>query len=248
MHLSSLMRRSWAHFVPRKCFFPTPNCPTSTYSWALGIAAASRRSLMYLAGCGMLRHLTLSMVNALDIDCTPLTLPKLELLDVRDRGTELCRYLTAPALHKIVFRMENIDPEDEERWEDKELTALLALAQRCGDQITSLSIGFETLAEAESVEALREVLLALPGVTEFELLEGLGKDLDDRLCCIDGDFFEENFLYKEDEPVFPNLTRLSLHIRQMSWHSDDVDQLKAMVESRRKDGVLGRATSHGSAP
>ncbi|KAL1745604.1 hypothetical protein HDZ31DRAFT_36101, partial [Schizophyllum fasciatum] len=90
--------------------------------------------------CQSLVHLTLCMAECCGLDAEPLTLPALQTLDVNDKGTALCRYLTAPSLHEVVFRIEHCVLEDDMRYVNWELNALLRLALRCGSTITSLTL------------------------------------------------------------------------------------------------------------
>ncbi|KAL1682915.1 hypothetical protein EV122DRAFT_202632 [Schizophyllum commune] len=210
-------------------------------SLQLGAYDDSLRDLIdVLTPCTLLAHLTVSMTACSGTDTVPFTLPALQVLDVNNQATELCRDLAAPSLHKIVFRMEHIDVQDPERYLNKELLSLLRLARRCGDKITSLTLRVGIFESDESGDILDRVLRALPGVTELETWEYLGRaNVYEYSLIIDGALHQ---LYDPNAPLLPNLTKLSMH----TWHSDwirrDMDDIRAMVESRRRDGVLGRAT------
>ncbi|KAL1699386.1 hypothetical protein EV121DRAFT_216367 [Schizophyllum commune] len=207
----------------------------------LGAYDDSLRDLIdVLTPCTLLTHLTVSMTACSGTDTVPFTLPALQVLDVNNQATELCRDLIAPSLHKIVFRMEHIDVQDPERYLNKELLSLLRLARRCGDKITTLTLRVGIFESDGSGDILDRVLRALPGVTELETWEILGQEnVYEYSLIIDGALHQ---LYDPNAPFLPNLTKLSMH----TWHSDwirrDMDDIRAMVESRRRDGVLGRAT------
>ncbi|KAL1712797.1 hypothetical protein EV715DRAFT_212960 [Schizophyllum commune] len=210
-------------------------------NFQLGAYDDSLRDLVsILQSCIALTHLTVSMTACSGTDTEPFTLPSLEVLDVNNQATELCRDLTAPSLRKIVFRMEHIDVQDPERYLNKELHALLRLARRCGDTITSLTLRVEMFESAESGDILDRVLRALPGVTELETWEYLSQEnVYEYSLIIDGALLRA---YDPNAPLLPNLTKLSMHTWHGDWIRRDMDDIKAMVESRRCDGVLGRAT------
>ncbi|KAI5892103.1 uncharacterized protein SCHCODRAFT_02625317 [Schizophyllum commune H4-8] len=189
--------------------------------------------------CTLLTHLTVSMTACSGTDTVPFTLPALQVLDVNNQATELCRDLTAPSLHRIVFRMEHIDVQDPERYLNKELLALLRLARRCGDKITSLTLRVETFESGESGDILDRVLCELPGVTELATWEYLGQeDVYGHSLVIDGVLLRA---HDPSAPLLPNLTRLSMHTMHSDWIRRDMDDIKAMVESRRRPVILGRA-------
>ncbi|KAL1694219.1 hypothetical protein GGG16DRAFT_47459 [Schizophyllum commune] len=207
----------------------------------LGAYDDSLRDLIsVLQPCAALKHLTVSMITCSGTDTEPFTLPSLEVLDVDNQATELCRDLTAPSLHKVVFRMEHVDLQDYQRYLEKELLALLRLARRCGDQITSLTVRVESFQSASSSDILDRVLRALPGITDLETWEGLAQEgVYEHTLVIDGVLLRK---YDPGDPFLPNLARLSMHTHLHQWFRDDMEEIKAMVDSRRQVGVLGRAT------
>ncbi|KAL1662898.1 hypothetical protein GGF50DRAFT_116577 [Schizophyllum commune] len=218
-----------------------PYAQLLTLNLQLGAYDDSLRDLVdILTPCTLLTHLTVSMTACSGTDTVPFTLPSLQVLDVDNEATELCRDLTAPSLHKIIFRMEHIDVRDPERYLNKELLALLRLARRCGDKITSLTLRAEMFESAESGDILERVLRALPGVTEVETWEYPGQEnVYEYSLIIDGALLRA---YDPNAPLLPNLTKLSMHSWHSNWIGRDMDEIKAMVESRRRAGVLGRAT------
>ncbi|KAL1737773.1 hypothetical protein HDZ31DRAFT_70804 [Schizophyllum fasciatum] len=126
------------------------------------------------------------------------------------------------------------------RYVNWELNALLRLALRCGSTITSLTLRIEAFRCGESADVLDRVLRALPGLTEVETWEGLGDEtIAERSLIMDGVFFRA---YDPNDPFLPNLARLSMHTQQSDWLRDNMEDIKAMVESRRAAAVAGRAT------
>ncbi|KAI5895488.1 uncharacterized protein SCHCODRAFT_02536603 [Schizophyllum commune H4-8] len=186
-----------------------------------------------LRPCSLLTHLALDILHWDDEAAppTPLTLPALKTLDINNAGTEIGRYLKAPALRKVIFRMEGVDFGDPARYANTELDALLALAQKC--TFTSLTLRIQALADDDSWDVLEEVLGEISEVTELEVWEGLGMENAVIRTSIMADVYRILAYNKPWPPALPSLTRLSTHSRIVDLFPTYFREVQGMVTSRR---------------
>ncbi|KAL1716316.1 hypothetical protein EV715DRAFT_293391 [Schizophyllum commune] len=227
-------------YLDYKARLPLPFEQLSDLRLQLAKDAGSLQEVIdILRPCSLLTHLAVDMLHWDDSDAhaspPTLTLPALETLDVNNAGTELGRYLKAPALRKVIFRMENVDFGDPERYANTELYALLALARRC--EFTSLTLRIQALADDDSWDVLEEVLGELTEITELEVWEGLGMEDAVIRTSIMFNVYHVLAYNKPWPPALPSLTRLSTHSRIVDLFPKYWREVQGIVTSRRMVGA-----------
>ncbi|KAL1726215.1 hypothetical protein EV714DRAFT_287343 [Schizophyllum commune] len=225
-------------YLDYKARLPLPFEQLSDLRLQLAEDAGSLQEVIdILRPCSLLTHLAVDILHWDDAHASSpaLTLPALETLDINNAGTELGRYLKAPALRKVIFRMENVDFGDPERYANTELYALLALARRC--EFTSLTLRIQALADDDSWDVLEEILGELTEITELEVWEGLGMEDAVIRTSVMFNVYHVLAYNKPWPPALPSLTRLSTHSRIVDLFPKYWREVQGIVTSRRMVGA-----------